>query len=501
MPIKFGVWLNSLSRRTLLLLLTGLFIGAHLLYLTAGVAFDASTLDWYWQFIDQRLLETRLLESVFYLHSQPPLYNLFLGLILKVSGNSAVTLFLWLHLLMGFALYLSLFYLLRIFSLARALSLILSTLFLVQPAFILYEMMLFYTLPQTLALTLSAIFLIRLWIREDMLSSSGLFICLLVLCGTWGIFHLAYFLLITGFLLYKNRKLRRVTLIGAILPLLLLTGIYVKNYLLFGKFTASTWLGMNVWYLPALNLSDEAKEQLIRTGKVSEISRIGPFAAVSSYPAKWREISGFEGVPVLREEKRANGNPSFHHLAYVGISDQFLSDSVAMTLAYPESYIKGTLGGWFLYFRSASDFHGVEQNRKRISDHNALFDRIVFLKTPDILAQGGKRYPVYISILLGLPLLFIYAIRLLFKKNANGYILNDNQRIALMFLCFHILFVAVVGNTLQSGENNRFRFTTDPFYLVLLGLFLNSSNIGRFCVRLHAFHSADNATDSSRVGH
>lgn len=498
MSIRYCSWVNGLPLSLLLLLLAGIFLLVHLLYWMAGIAFDVSTLDWYWQFIDTELLKTRLLESLFYLHSQPPLYNLFLGLVLKAGGEVYPTLFLCLHLLMGFALYLALFHLLRLFTLSRALSLTLATLFLIQPAFVLYEMMLFYTLPQTLALTLAAVCLIRFWRGADLLTPTGLFLCLLALGGTWGAYHLACFLLVTASLVYLNRTRWRAILIGSALPLILLTAIYLKNYLLFGRFTASTWLGMNVWYLSAKNLSEETIAKMIQEGKVSELSRIGPFAPLSSYPPSWRETAGFEGIPILREERRSNGNPSFHHLAYTGISDQFLRDTIAMTRAYPASYLKGSLGAWFLYFRSASDFHGVERNRKRISAYNALFDRIVFLKTPEILAQGGRRYPVYLSLLIGLPLLTLYAIRLLFLKSPDKRALSEDLRVGLIFLCFHILFVALAGNALQSGENNRFRFTTDPFFLVILGLFLKNSFPGMLYARLLSSRDRLPTTGSSQ---
>ena len=35
-----------------------------------------------------------------------------------------------------------------------------------------------------------------------------------------------------------------------------------------------------------------------------------------------------------------------------------------------------------------------------------------------------------------------------------------------------VVYVAIVGVLLESGENNRFRFTTDPLSLLLLALLL-----------------------------
>jgi hypothetical protein len=36
---------------------------------------------------------------------------------------------------------------------------------------------------------------------------------------------------------------------------------------------------------------------------------------------------------------------------------------------------------------------------------------------------------------------------------------------------YNIFFVTLIGNTMDIGENNRFRYTIDPFVLVL-GIFI-----------------------------
>ena len=48
-----------------------------------NVAFDATPLAYYVQYLDPRLLQEDLLRSLLNLHSQPPAFNLFLGLVLK----------------------------------------------------------------------------------------------------------------------------------------------------------------------------------------------------------------------------------------------------------------------------------------------------------------------------------------------------------------------------------------------------------------------------------
>src|SRR5262245_61176470 len=91
------------------LALAAAFVVVELLYRHAGVRFDVTPLDEYLQYLDPVLLRTRLLESVYYLHMQPPLFNLFLGLVLKASAAHFAGAFQLIYLGLGLGLSLTLF--------------------------------------------------------------------------------------------------------------------------------------------------------------------------------------------------------------------------------------------------------------------------------------------------------------------------------------------------------------------------------------------------------
>ena len=74
-----------------------------------GMRFNADTLTSFWQFIDPLLLKTELFKSLYYLHSQPPLFNCFLGVILKLFPDSFAAVFQWIYLLIGLIFSVSLF--------------------------------------------------------------------------------------------------------------------------------------------------------------------------------------------------------------------------------------------------------------------------------------------------------------------------------------------------------------------------------------------------------
>jgi hypothetical protein len=66
-----------------------LFLLTRLLYSYAGVTWAESPLTGFWQVADTELLKTRLWETVTHLHSQAPLFNLFIGLGLKFFGENS----------------------------------------------------------------------------------------------------------------------------------------------------------------------------------------------------------------------------------------------------------------------------------------------------------------------------------------------------------------------------------------------------------------------------
>ena len=77
---------------------------------------------------------------------------------------------------------------------------------------------------------------------------------------------------------------------------------------------------------------------------------------------------------------------------------------------------------------------------------------------------------LFLFLLLGLPALVIFGIR----QARRSSFLSADQRLLLAYLCANIIFLALVGNSVEVGENQRFRFTTDPLSVVLLGVLLQT---------------------------
>ncbi|MFC1890656.1 hypothetical protein ACFL4G_12960, partial [Thermodesulfobacteriota bacterium] len=245
---RFFEHLEKTPRERVLFFMVLLFLAAHAVYYCLfGIRLYHGPLFNYFELLDPELLRHNLLESCFYLHSQPPLFNLFLGIVLKLFPESPVVAFQVLYTFFGLALYLSLFLLLRRLDVSRPLSLVLSTLFMISPSFVLYENWLFNTFPLALILVGSALLFHDLVDRGGRLTTTAFFVSLLLLCGIMSIFHLSYYCLVAGALVIAVSDRRRMILSAALVPLVLILSLYLKNYLLFDRFAASSWMGMHLW--------------------------------------------------------------------------------------------------------------------------------------------------------------------------------------------------------------------------------------------------------------
>ncbi len=153
------------------------FLASRCLYYTIGVRFDQSLLFYAWQFLDVDLLQNRLFESTYYLHIQPPLFNLFLGTILKAFPQHSDTAFHVIYLTFGLIMGIALVTLMVKLGISRLLATALAIIFIASPTAILYENWLFYTYPMASVLCLAAL-LFHEWLLRAKLRLGVLFFAL-----------------------------------------------------------------------------------------------------------------------------------------------------------------------------------------------------------------------------------------------------------------------------------------------------------------------------------
>jgi hypothetical protein len=451
-------------------LIAGVFVVSRALYAWAGVRFNDWPLGVYWQYLDPFLLKRKLGESLLNLHGQPPLFNLYLGAALATGHETAV--FVATFLVCGLAVYAGAFLLMRRLGASGPLAFALATWLATAPAFVAYENWLFYSLPVAALLVLAALALDRA-LRSGRTRDGALFLAVLaVVCGTRSLYHLAYLLAAVGLLALGWRDGRR-ALAAGVLPVLLVGALYAKNALLFGHFAASTWTGMSLAHLTTDGLGAAEARSLVEAGTLSPSSLVPAFSRPQVYPRAYFDPPPATRVRALYWETKTTGGPNYNHAAYIRISDELLHDSLWVLRYRPRLYLASVREGWRIYFRSPSDlrFLGAE-NLGAVQPASDVYDAVFFLRRRGPGSDDDPRAPArYWGLILGLPVAFGFGLAAALGRGP-GCRLDRSPRLLAGFLCFNIAYVAVVGNSLELGENNRFRFETDPLSVCLLGLSL-----------------------------
>jgi hypothetical protein len=220
----------------------------------------------------------------------------------------------------------------------------------------------------------------------------------------------------------------------------------------------------------------EITKKEVEAGHMSPLALYEPFKNITHYPPEYQDAGKFSHIPILSEKGKVSSEwENFHHYGFIRLSDQFLKDGLYLYTHYPQYYLKRLGYAWFQYFTSAHRalYALVARDNKAIRFIAGIYDYIFYGELPFNMGGmfGGSVYRApFLFLILGLPVLFIFALWMAFKKPIDKIPINENQRVMLFYMCLVIAYVALVGNALEIPENNRFRFLTDAFYVTIFGL-------------------------------
>lgn len=474
------------ARRRGLWLVAAGFVLSRAWWQWAGVRLDMSPLGTYWQYLDPEILRGDFWRSLFYLHGQPPLFNAFLGAVVTIFPGHAELVFRLAYWGFGLTLAMTLYLLLGRLGVPAGWSAAVTLGLVLSPACVAFENFLFYSYPVAVLLLLSAYFLQR-FLETGRWHDGAIFFALvaaLALART--IFHLAWVLVVVLGLLgaswHYRRGLSRSILTAAAGPVLLVVALYLKNELVFGEFTSSTWLGMNLATMTVQLLPPEEKQQLLAQGKISDVSLVVPFEPLDRYPARFRTRP--TGIAVLDEVNKPGGDPNFNNLAYIGIARAYQRDALASIREDPAEYLEAVLVTGWGYLRPNSQSLGLNERNQGILRPLESVYRGLFLAFP-VSATANADTPAPtddfwglvwshvvrrgLALEFGLPLVLLYGgwrVLQLFRR-AEG---NGAGAITLAYLGFTCLYFTLITVTLNGREANRVRFEITPCLVALFAV-------------------------------
>jgi len=455
--------------------LTVLFAISRAVFFASGVRFYADTINTFWQYLDPEVLRRHLLAGLYTLHSQPPLFNLFLGIILKLFPQHYVAAFQVLFMVFGYGLCLLSYGLLRQLGACRGLAFILSGIYAISPEFILYENLLFYTMPLAALTALCAAAYGRLLESFSRGWLLTLFLCLFALCAMRSLFHPIFFVAVTAVTAWSLREHWRTVAAYAVVPFLLLMGWNLKNYILVGRFEASTWFGISFATLMTNNMPMEERQRLVHESVLSEFALIKPFSRLDEYPAEYRETLGLEQYPWLHTPLKSTGMRNFNNLAYMRISEMYGRDAFKLLIRRPDVYLRSAALAWIAWCEPPTRIDWLfDTNRQHMGPYYEFFDRYLYGRLNRATVTEHTLVHYYVFLIAGLFVSLAAAVIMALRGMSSADPVVRRRAMHALFLAFIIMFVGAVSNFTVLWENNRFRFKTDALQLALVGYIIHN---------------------------
>lgn len=425
------------------------FVVSRLLLLGAGIRLNTEALQWYWQVLDPQLLGSRLIESIWFLHCQPPLFNFGLGLVLKVAPHHFAVVFHLLFSALGLGLAVTCFLVLAelgVGSRPAALLVIVASL---SPSWVVYESWLFYDFPVAVLLAIATLALLKSG-REQSVRWMGLFFvavgCVSLLRS---LHHVLWLGAATVLALGCLPRRRRTVAVVAVVPVLVVLGLCMKNAVVFGFFGQSSWLGMSLNKMTSARLQPEARQSLVRSGRLSLYSTVRPFSEVAAYE-RVAGVSRFDDSPptVLGQRRKSTGHPNFNHRAYIGVSKVLQDDALIVIQEDPETYLRAVVTAVRRFFSSCVAYPPFAENLAAIFPIYRL-------------GEATWNQPM-VSVVM-------YLVAMAAAGLGWGRAHRTGDRglaAAAAFVLLNLAWVLVVGCLIEVGENHRFRFSVLPMVCV-----------------------------------
>jgi hypothetical protein len=432
------------------------FVLSQAVVVARGFSFDLEWVGLEIQNVDQRLLRHHLLQSLWYLHGQPPLWNAVLGLSLKLGG--AVWPRVWHLAFIGLGLVeaLALYALLLEVRIARWPSAIVAGAFVVAPETLVYENILTYDYPTLVLLTLTALAVVR-YAHEPTFARG-----FLVFAGVGGliwlrtIFEWPWLFLVLGLLLVARRESARLALSSSLLAIALVAALIAKNWIMYDVPSTTSWSGIMFARATVTSLSPSERRRLVSEGKLHSVSLVTPLSQLSDYEAAGIEPDPRTGIPLLDDRGDAYFPRNLENRTFIRISRLYWQDDLWIVEHRPLAYLRGVGHGVADFFAPATIPWQGTGNTGDIDGYRRWFERIVYGRI------GPGRDGVFLIALYGFAL--VAGSWLTIRRLRPG---AKASAVLVAFSTLALVYLSVVGNFAEVGENYRFRLVVQPLALVL----------------------------------
>jgi len=355
------------------------YLLVRLLGLAVGMRFDADNLTSWMQIADVDLLRHHLWRTLWYLHSQPPLFNLLIGLALRLGDTG----FLWAMWLLFAGVTLG--GILAVHALVRDLAgrpgwaLAAAAWLCVSPAVLLFSQKLYY---DGLVPWLVAMAVWGLHAGATRRSAGWMAFGFAMLVATVllrSMIHPVVFAAVVAIYVAASAGQRVRVLAAAALPAALLAAVMLKNLAVFGTTALSSWPALNLVGQMVDQMPVAQRDAMIRRGELSHYAVLPGFA----YPDQYLKLvppTPPTGEPSLDDLRKSTGEANWNHRLFLQLAEPRMRDAMAGLAAAPGPFAAITVHAVYHFHRPPSEFKGLDVNRRRIAGWDRLANATVGLQ-------------------------------------------------------------------------------------------------------------------------
>jgi hypothetical protein len=419
------------------------------------------------QVLDPTLLTHHLLGSLWNLHEQPPLFNLAIGMLLRLPSGLQAPIAEFVYFLLYAMICMATYASMTLLSIPRKLALGVVLVFVVlDPAQLLFSKTILYATPTAALVTVLAYLGIRLGL-DPTTKNAALFATtgtILSLFNT-SLQPLAFIALV-GVVALLLPGARRSIVKGASIPCALLTLWVLHMIISFGTPATSTWMGMNLARTTTAAAPRALLNQLIARNELSQLASVEPFSPLKTYGVQPNR-KGDGALTEVTKSDREDAN--LNNRAYIDISNQSFGNDLRFIEHEPGQYarqVADATGIWFVPSDQVASF-----NNRTLGIYRDIYDHFVEMElqrgtSPASLTLNRMdiNWPqislfqvlVYGSTFIGIPILIV-----------RNWRRRRQLAVALAIPGLLVLQSFLAMNLIEDGDNNRFRFETGTIPLTL----------------------------------
>lgn len=478
--------------RNIFILFFVFIISRFFYYYFFNITFDSWTIDVYWQFIPKELLKNDLINSILFNHYQPPLLNLIVGLLMKITKNYIFVL-QSIYLICGFFSFLIIYLICKDLKFSNKTSLLISIILMILPTTILYENHLYKEY-------LTFFFLLTVFYSSNKLYNNLysfkylLFfsLTLSLLCLTRETFHIFWGYIFIFFIQKNLSNSKKISLI--LIFTTIVSPFYFKNLFIYDKFTitaASTYehLNQKVDFIKEMkNPNRHLKLRELTFGNYKDFQKFKDKGSILFDTPLYSGAESYKKILNYKSKSKIkilNSNTLFDEV-YFEVEEHRKQDYFLVLKEQPMLLILNFLNSATRHLFSSSDYFGFTKHNADKMRHLIKFVDCLKLTpicfydygfTKKISFIGGNSY---VSIDTG-PLdykekiifafqytnflLVIIYIFLLFYLVKSIFIKKKVDPIIFWLLTFFFIFFILI--IFEDGEISRHRFPFDYLSFVI----------------------------------